>query len=56
MRLSDFMAHAAPLAITVHDYMGIPEGPPHYELINGELHMSPPPYFFHQSIVTNIVT
>jgi Uma2 family endonuclease len=49
------MAQAASLAITVHDYMGMPEGPPYFELVEGELFMSPPPLRVHQEIARNIV-
>jgi Uma2 family endonuclease len=48
------MAQAASLAITVHDYMGMPEGPPHYQLIEGDLYMSPSPNWRHQEIALNI--
>lgn len=49
------MAQPASLAITVHDYMGMPEGPPYFELVEGELFMSPPPLRIHQEIARNIV-
>jgi Uma2 family endonuclease len=49
------MAQIAPLALTVHDFMDLPEGPPYYELVEGELFMSPPPILFHQGILGNIV-
>jgi Uma2 family endonuclease len=48
------MAQAASLAITVHDYMGMPEGPPYYQLIEGDLNMSPSPNWRHQQIAQNI--
>lgn len=44
------------LAITVHDYMGMPEGPPYYQLIDGELYMSPSPNWRHQEIAGKIYT
>src|SRR5437868_14001280 len=49
------MAQIAPLALTVHDFMDLPEGPPYYELVEGEFFMSPPPIYFHQGIAGNIV-
>src|SRR5436853_6489004 len=55
MRLTQFMGQLAPLAITVHDFMDIPEGPPYYELVEGELFISPLPILFHQGIAGNIV-
>lgn len=48
------MAQPASLAITVHDYMGMPEGPPYYQLIEGELYMSPSPNWRHQKVAQNI--
>jgi Uma2 family endonuclease len=39
---------------TVEDYERLPEGAP-YQLISGELIMSPSPTFFHQRIVTRLV-
>jgi Uma2 family endonuclease len=41
-------------AITVHDYMAMPDGPPYYQLIDGDLHMSPSPNWRHQEIAGNI--
>src|SRR5688572_26273604 len=48
------MEQPASLAITVHDYMAMPEGPPYYQLIDGDLHMSPSPNWRHQDIALNI--
>jgi Uma2 family endonuclease len=48
------MAQADSLAITVHDYMAMPEGPPYHELIEGDLVMSPSPNWRHQQISQNI--
>src|SRR5262245_20273200 len=48
------MGLPAPLAITVHDYMGMREGPPFYELVEGELFISPLPLRYHQKISVNI--
>jgi Uma2 family endonuclease len=55
LRFSDRMAQVAPVVFTVHDYMDLPEGPPYYELVEGELIMSPSPILFHQGILGNIV-
>ncbi len=35
-------------------YYQLPEGPPYFQLIDGELFMSPSPQFFHQEIVLNL--
>ena len=48
------MAEVSSLAITVHDYMGMPEGPPYYQLIEGDLIMSPSPHWRHQRVSRNI--
>ena len=48
------MAQADSLAITVHDYMAMPEGPPYHQLIEGDLVMSPSPNWRHQQISLNI--
>lgn len=32
----------------------MPEGPPYFQLIEGDLYMSPSPSFFHQSIIGNL--
>jgi Uma2 family endonuclease len=42
------------LAITVHDYLEMREGPPYYQLIEGELAMSPSPNWRHQEIAIAI--
>ena len=39
----------APL-ITRHDYQEMPQGPPYYQVIEGDLIMSPSPNYYHQSI------
>jgi Uma2 family endonuclease len=49
------MAQGAPVVLTVHDYMDLPEGPPYFELVEGSLIMSPAPIYFHQGIAGNIV-
>jgi Uma2 family endonuclease len=48
------MAQAAVRLLTVQDFMDIPEGPPYYQLIEGDLFMMPPPGAFHQDIAGNI--
>ena len=40
--------------MTVADYRAMPEGPPYYELIEGELMMEPPPSSHHQEIAGNV--
>lgn len=40
--------------ITRHDYQDMPEGPPYYQVIEGDLVMSPSPNTFHQYIAGNI--
>ncbi|GAB6283068.1 MAG: Uma2 family endonuclease [Ignavibacterium sp.] len=39
---------------TYKDYEQLPEGAP-YQLINGELVMSPSPVYFHQKIIMNLI-
>jgi Uma2 family endonuclease len=48
------MAQAAVRLLTVQDFMDIPEGPPYYQLIEGDLFMMPPPGAFHQDIAGNV--
>lgn len=48
------MLRTAPKPLTVHDYRDMPEGPPYYQLIEGELVMSPSPNSAHQIIHSNI--
>lgn len=43
----------APL-ITRADYEGMPQGPPYYQVIEGDLIMSPSPRTFHQYVVGNV--
>lgn len=43
-----------PLLLTVADYREIGEGPPHYQLIEGEIFMSPSPNRYHQAISRNL--
>ena len=40
--------------ITARDFMELPEGPPYYQLIEGDLYMAPSPDLFHQDIAGNI--
>jgi Uma2 family endonuclease len=55
MRFSGVMAQVASVLLNVHDFMDLPDGPPYYELVEGELFMSPAPIYFHQGIAGNIV-
>jgi len=48
------MNRAAAELFTVEDYRAMPEGPPYYQLIEGELIMSPSPNRYHQDILRNI--
>jgi Uma2 family endonuclease len=49
------MLKSVPRPLTAHDYRELPDGPPYYQLIEGELYMSPSPNWFHQKILGNIV-
>ncbi len=48
------MQATAAKPITVNEFRELPDGPPYYQLIEGDLFMSPTPNFFHQTIVLNI--
>jgi Uma2 family endonuclease len=48
------MAKVATSPITVHDYREMPEGPPYFQLIEGDLFMSPSPNRFHQHILGSL--
>lgn len=48
------MSVAEALKITADEYRLLPEGGPRYQLIEGELYMSPSPNRFHQIIVRNV--
>ncbi len=48
------MAGAGTEKLTVADYRAMSEGPPYYQLIEGELIMSPSPKSYHQQIVLNL--
>jgi Uma2 family endonuclease len=40
--------------LTVEDYRAMPEGPPYYQLIDGELITSPSPNLYHQRVAKNV--
>ncbi len=40
--------------ITAEEYFQMPEGPPYFQLIDGELVMSPSPTYFHQRITMRL--
>jgi Uma2 family endonuclease len=42
--------------MTAEEYYQLPEGPPYFQLIDGELFMSPSPNCFHQEIILNIAS
>jgi Uma2 family endonuclease len=48
------MLKSTPRPLTAHDYRELPDAPPYYQLIEGELCMSPSPSWYHQQILTNI--
>jgi Uma2 family endonuclease len=48
------MLQSAPRPLTVRDYRELPEGPPYYQLIEGDLYMAPSPDRFHQDILGNL--
>src|ERR1043166_885368 len=48
------MLQSAPRPLTVRDYRQLPEGPPYYQLIEGDLYMAPSPDRFHQDILGNL--
>ncbi len=49
------MQVAAHNLLTVDDYRELPEGPPHYQLIEGRLFVSPSPNRYHQVICQNLL-
>lgn len=49
------MQAAAHNLLTVDDYRELPEGPPHYQLIEGRLFVSPSPNRYHQVICQNLL-
>lgn len=48
------MNRTAADVFTVEDYRAMPEGPPYYQLIEGELIMSPSRNRYHQEIIGNV--
>lgn len=40
--------------MTTREYFQLPEGPPYFQLIDGELYMSPSPRRYHQRIATSL--
>ncbi len=44
------MLHAKAPLVTRYDYQEMPEGPPYFQVIEGDLVMSPSPQIFHQEI------
>ena len=48
------MLQAKAPSITRYDYQEMPQGPPYYQVIEGDLVMSPSPNTFHQNITGNI--
>lgn len=48
------MNRAAADLITVEDYRAMPGGPPYYQLIDGELIVSPSPNRYHQHVAGNV--
>jgi Uma2 family endonuclease len=48
------MLKTAPRPLTVHDYRELPEGPPYFQLIEGDLIGSPSPNRYHQDILLNL--
>jgi Uma2 family endonuclease len=48
------MLQAMALPITRHDYEEMPAGPPYYQVIEGDLVMSPSPNIYHQAIAGRI--
>jgi len=48
------MLQSAPRPLTFRDYRQLPEGPPYYQLIEGDLYMAPSPDRFHQDILGNL--
>lgn len=46
----------AAYGMTAEDFFRRPQGPPYYELIDGDLYMSPSPRRDHQNILLNLAT
>jgi Uma2 family endonuclease len=51
---AQFMLQAIPPLINRQDYEAMREGPPYYQLVEGDLIMSPSPTSFHQTILGNL--
>ncbi len=48
------MTTSPPKRASLEDFHALPEGPPYYQLIDGELIMTPAPNFQHQEIVGEV--
>jgi Uma2 family endonuclease len=48
------MLQIEPRPLTIRDYRQLPEGPPYYQLIEGNLYMAPSPDRLHQDILGNL--
>jgi len=48
------LAMATAIKLTVEDYKVLPETGPRYQLIEGDLYMSPAPSHFHQQVTANL--
>src|SRR5437764_104037 len=48
------MLHAKAPVVTRHDYQEMPQGPPYFQVVQGDLVMSPSPQMFHQEIAGRI--
>lgn len=46
---------AAARPLTAHDLRELPEGPPYYQLIEGDLYMSPTPSLTHQRVLRRLL-
>lgn len=47
-------ATTTPTLVTAAEYFAMPEGPPYFQLIRGEIVMSPSPLMFHQRVLMRI--
>ncbi|MBS4029624.1 MAG: Uma2 family endonuclease [Ignavibacteriales bacterium] len=54
-RYGEMNERKSSVIFTYSDYRSFPDDGKHYQIINGELFMSPSPRFFHQHIVFNIL-
>lgn len=48
------MLRVAPRPLTVRDYRELPEGPPFYQLIEGDIYLAPSRDRFHQDVLGNL--